>query len=132
MGVPLWLVIESLNFTASITSQSGTPTGSVLFYDGATQIGSGPLTNGSAILTINSLTPGTHSITAAYDGSNTAFAKSTSPAIVQTIKKVTPIFTVLTASQTIDPSIVPSVSLGGTIMATSGSITGNVNITLNG
>lgn len=69
-------------FTASVSGAGGTPTGTVIFKDGATTIGTVTLNgSGQAALVTNSLSSGTHSITAVYGGDAT-FAASTSPAIV--------------------------------------------------
>ena len=64
--------------TPSNTNATYQPTANVLFFDGATQIGSAPLTSVSsgnggyglytAVLAVNNLTNGTHPITAQYPG----------------------------------------------------------------
>jgi hypothetical protein len=64
---------------------SGTPTGTVIFKDGADTIGTGTLSNGGvAAFTISSLASGSHSITAIYSGSGN-FTGSTSPALDQVV-----------------------------------------------
>lgn len=71
--------------TATVTGAS--PTGTVLFKDGATTIGgcaAKPVSGGSATCTVYSLTPGAHSITAVYSG-DINNAGSTSPPLVQTV-----------------------------------------------
>lgn len=78
---------QSITMTATVTSQAGTPGGSVTFYDGATNIGSQTL-NGSGIATLTApLTTGSHSITASYAG-NSGFLSSTSTAVTQTVNNV--------------------------------------------
>ncbi len=57
----------SVTLTATVTSGA---TGTVSFHDGATEIGTGTISNGVATLTIGSLSVGTHSITAQYVGMN--------------------------------------------------------------
>ena len=60
---------QSVTFTATVTaSLGGAPTGSVTFKDGATILGSSPLTGNTATLSTSSLSVGTHSITALYGG----------------------------------------------------------------
>ena len=55
--------------------------GTVTFLDGSTVIGTQPLLNGNATLTVPALTPGVHNLTASYDDSASGtFADSTSPA----------------------------------------------------
>jgi YVTN family beta-propeller protein/uncharacterized repeat protein (TIGR03803 family) len=58
---------------------SGTPTGTVAYFNGSTQVGTGTLSGGVANLNFNpsSLAAGLYSITAVYGGDNT-FAGSTS------------------------------------------------------
>jgi hypothetical protein len=77
---------QTVTFTANVTSVgSGTPTGTVSFYDATVLLGTAPLNStGTATLQTNSLAEGTHSITAAYSG-DTNFAPSTSPALMQIV-----------------------------------------------
>jgi hypothetical protein len=67
-------------FTATVTSASGVPAGTVAFSDGATSLGSFPLVNGSAsVQDTTSLTGAgtTHTITAVFTPTTaTAFASS--------------------------------------------------------
>lgn len=70
--------------TATVTS-TGTPTGSVNFLDGATSLGTGALNaSGVATLSISTLAPGAHNLTASYLGAG-AFLPSTSTIVVETI-----------------------------------------------
>lgn len=68
---------------------SGTPTGSVAFFDGGTSLGTGML-NASlqAVLQTSALTAGGHSLTSKYLG-DTTFAPSISAAIAFTVKDTT-------------------------------------------
>ena len=71
---------QPVTFTALVSTLapgSGTPTGTVAFFDGSTLLGSANLVNGSASLTLSSLTSGSHSIRAAFAGSDN-FASSSS------------------------------------------------------
>jgi hypothetical protein len=84
---------QSVTFTATVSANSpgsGTPTGTVNFYDGNTQIGSGTLTvvNGKdqATYSTSTLGAGLHSITATYAG-DTNFSTSTSSAVNQTVNQ---------------------------------------------
>lgn len=65
--------------TVAPLSGSGTPTGSVAYFNGSTQVGTATLSGGVAQLNFNpsSLAVGLYSITAVYGGDNT-FAGSTS------------------------------------------------------
>ncbi len=81
---------QATTFTATVTADtpgSGTPTGTVQFFDGATLLGTAAL-DGSAVATfsISSLSTGTHSITAAFGGDNN-FINSASQPQTQTVNK---------------------------------------------
>ena len=78
---------QLVTFTAMVTtSGSAAPTGTVMFYDGTTQIGAGQVTNNTATLTINSLSAASHSITAVYGGDSN-YQGSTSSPLNQTVNK---------------------------------------------
>jgi hypothetical protein len=68
--------------TATVTGASGFPTGTVSFFDGSALIGTVNINtkNQQAIGFTNTLTAGTHNITAVFDGA-TGFATSTSSAV---------------------------------------------------
>jgi hypothetical protein len=79
---------QAVTFTATVTAASGTPTGTVQFFDDATPLGTVPLgPGGQAQLTTSSLTAGSHPITAAYSGDGN-FLGSTSPALTQQVVQV--------------------------------------------
>jgi hypothetical protein len=75
---------QSVTFTATVTSSGGTPTGTVTFYDSATQLGTGTLSNGTATSPATSLSVGSHSITAIYGGDSN-FASSNSSVFTQIV-----------------------------------------------
>lgn len=79
---------QSITFTATVTSSSGTPTGTVVFYNRSTAIGSGTLTGGKTSIAVSSLSVGPDSLTAVYQGSAT-FASSTSSPLIQTVSLAT-------------------------------------------
>ena len=59
----------SLTLTATISSSGGIPTGQVVFLDGGTNLGASALDDaGVAILRINALAAGVHTLTASYAG----------------------------------------------------------------
>jgi hypothetical protein len=77
-----------VTFSATVATASpgtGAPGGSVSFYDGTTLLGTVPLSNGSASLTISTLARGTHSITAKYSGS-LGYTTSTSTVVSVTVR----------------------------------------------
>jgi hypothetical protein len=62
---------QSITFTATVgltSAGSGTPTGTVTFYDGSTVLGTGTLSGGVATLSVSTLSVATHTITATYAG----------------------------------------------------------------
>jgi hypothetical protein len=79
---------QSVTFTATVASNSGTPTGTVIFYNGSTAVGSGTLASGKTSISVSSLPAGSASITAAYQGSG-SFAPSTSSPLTQTVSMAT-------------------------------------------
>jgi VCBS repeat-containing protein len=81
---------QNVTFTAHVapTSGTGSPSGAVKFFDGVTELGQSNLNgSGNASFTENGLTEGSHSITAAYQGSG-SFAGSTSNTVTQTVNPV--------------------------------------------
>src|SRR5206468_3864046 len=71
----------TLSATVSAVAPAvGVPTGTVTFRDGATALATVKLVNGSASFSLATLTPGSHSLTAVYNGS-ASFAGSTSAVV---------------------------------------------------
>jgi Glycoside hydrolase family 44/Bacterial Ig-like domain (group 3) len=81
----------SVTFTAHVSPQSGqgTPTGTMTFLDGATQLGTGSLSSSAAQFSTSTLSVGTHSITASYSGDANDIA-STSSAVSVTVTSAPP------------------------------------------
>jgi hypothetical protein len=82
---------QSVTLTATVSAVgpgSGTPTGTVQFYDGTTLLGSHGLTSGVAALVTAKLATGTNSITAVYVAS-ADYLTSTSSALSQVVDKAT-------------------------------------------
>jgi hypothetical protein len=75
---------QSVTFTAIVAPEfSGTPTGSVVFKDGTKTLKTVTLSGGVASYTTSTLTSGTHSITATYNGSGSFLGSSAS--LTQTV-----------------------------------------------
>ena len=75
---------QSVTFTASVTPQfSGTVKGTVTFYDGATALKTASLSGEVTKFSTSTLTSGTHSITATYNGSTSFLGSSAS--LTQTV-----------------------------------------------
>jgi hypothetical protein len=96
-ATPAVMVVSSANpafisspvtLTANVTSPAGTPTGTVTFFDGTTQLGSGTLNAGVVTCTTSALVGGSHSITAVYSGDSN-FVTLTSAALTETIEDFT-------------------------------------------
>jgi hypothetical protein len=69
----------SITLTATVSGSGGTPTGTVAFLDGGTQLGTSAVSgSGAATLTVNTLSGGTHSIQASYAGDSNFTAASSS------------------------------------------------------
>jgi DNA-binding beta-propeller fold protein YncE len=80
------LVQNSTTLTATVSSTTGTPTGSVTFLDSSssTPLGTVALGGGVAALPVSTLAVGTHSITAVYSG-DTNFLTATSAAVSEQV-----------------------------------------------
>ena len=72
---------QYLTFNAAVSAASGvpTPSGTIVFADGSGSLGSIPLQNGLASITLPLATLGTHAITATYVPANANFAPPAQP-----------------------------------------------------
>jgi hypothetical protein len=122
---------QAVTFMATVAAVSpgaGTPTGMVTFEDGTTVLGSAPLSGGVATLSVSTLAPGTHPITALYSGDPND-ASSTSAVATQVVQSTTA--TVLAPGAFPDPSTYgQTVTFSATVFLTSigtGTPTGTVD-----
>jgi hypothetical protein len=95
---------QSVTFTATVAAQAGggIPAGTVTFIDGTATLGTAVLDNtGKAILSLSTLSVGSHSIVASYSGDNN-FTTSASSAVSQIVNKAASV-TTLTANP--NPSV---------------------------
>jgi hypothetical protein len=116
---------QTVTLTAAVTSSSGTPAGTVTFYDDTTvtTLGSATLVSGSASISLSSLAAGSQSITAVYRSSST-FASSTSAALTQVVNGVA---TATTLASSPNPSIYgQTATFTATVTSPSGTPTGTV------
>jgi len=113
----------NVTFTATVTPQSGTgtPTGTVAFYNGATALGQPATLNGGvAMLSTVALTLGVDTITAVYSGDST-FAGSTSQPLTQNVTTLPPILTTVILQSSLNPSEVSeNVTFTATVRPKSG------------
>lgn len=77
---------SSVTATAQVTS--GSATGTVNFFDGATLVGTSSLILGEATLQVSALSTGTHSIVATYNGQALVYQPSSSSAATVVINPV--------------------------------------------
>lgn len=110
---------QAVTLTATVQPPAGTTaTGSVTFVDGSFGIGTAPLTNNAAQLTVSFLAPGSHTITAVFGG-NASLTGSTSAALTEAIHQATT--TVLVASNLNPAPFGQCVQLSGTVQPASGT-----------
>jgi hypothetical protein len=122
------LVDQSVTFTAMISSTLPIPDGgTVTFYDGDAQLGSGSTTNGVASLTTSFSNAGRHTIKASYSGD--LFHKASSGWVTQMVLNLHPTSTTLTSS--LNPSTYGQKVTWTATVTPSGSImpTGTVKFT---
>ena len=103
----------SVTLTAKVAPTAAT--GTVTFYDGTTSLGTGTLSSGTATLSTSFSTTGTHSITAAYGGSTT-YAASTSSAVSITVTASS-----ANAVVTVNPSN-PGIAVNNTILGMNAAV----------
>jgi hypothetical protein len=110
---------QSVMFTATVSPSAAT--GTVQFFDGATSLGNGALSGGTASLTIATLAPGTHPITASYGGDGN-FLGSASSSLTQTVLAGT-ISTATVLTSSLNPSAYgQQVTFSATVSPSSGAI----------
>jgi hypothetical protein len=115
---------QPVKFTATVASMSGTPTGSVTFFDNAASLGTVALAAGSADFTTSALTVGNHPITATYNGDTNFLTSNGTLAGGQVVNKANTILGLVSA---LNPSTYgQSVKFTATVTSTGGTPTGNV------
>ncbi len=111
---------QSVTFTATVGAVapgSGTPTGSVEFFDGTTELDTADLSGGSATFGTATLAVGTHSITAQYLGDDN-FTGSTSPAQSLSVTSPVGVGTTTSVVSSANPSVFgQSVTFTATVKA---------------
>jgi hypothetical protein len=115
---------QPVTLTATITPQyGGQASGTVTVKDGATTLGSEPVSGNAASITTSGLAVGTHSITAVYSGDSN-FTGSASNALSQVVTKATTTTTLLSS---INPSVQgKSVTFTAAVSSLAGTPTGKV------
>ena len=106
-----------LTLTAQVSGNGGTPTGAVTFRDSGAVLSTINLTGSTAALTLATLAPGIHQLSASYTGD--AFdAPSTSAALAQQVARQT----VITLTSSANPSLLTD-SITLTLAAANGTST---------
>jgi len=137
---------QSVTLTATISSAGpSTPTGTVTFKNGASNLKTVTLAGGVAIMTSTGLPAGTLSLTAVYNG-DAVSAKSTSPTLSQVVNQATTTTTVVSslnpsiqgnsvtfkatvASPTVQPTGTVTFTAGTTVLATVSLSSGSASVT---
>ncbi|MFF5933996.1 Ig-like domain-containing protein [Streptomyces sp. NPDC012508] len=76
---------RSTTLTATVTSPGPTPSGGVAFFDGDAPLGTVPLTDGRAVFRTPVLRPGSHALTARYEGDRAHHASGTPEPVAVTV-----------------------------------------------
>jgi hypothetical protein len=120
---------QPVTFTATVAVTApgaGALTGTVTFADGATALGTVPLSGATATFTTSALAAGAHAITAAYGG-GTNFKSSTSAVLVQVVIKAGSATTLVSS---LNPSILgQAVTFTATVGSTPPGASGLVTFT---
>lgn len=120
---------QSMTFTATVTSESGAPSGTVKFYDDGALLGTATLSGESAAFSTPSLNAGKHTIKATYSGSS-QFASSTG-SVKLTVQPATTAIAITNAAPS--PSTYgQAVMFTATVSTSAGLATGNVTFSVGG
>lgn len=115
---------ERITLTATVSGSHGTPTGTVVFLEGETELGEAPLDgSGEATLAIAALGVGLHSIIAAYQGDATN-DRSASNTVAVTVSPAPS--TLSLAASDPSPTLGEEVSITATITCPADTPTGTV------
>jgi hypothetical protein len=115
---------QAISFTADVSSDSGTPEGTVQILSGSSVAGTGTLVNGSAVISVSTLQAGADSVTASYLGTSD-FAPSKSAPHPQNVMKAsttTSLTTSLNPAATSQPVTLRAIVKGAYDGATTGNI----------
>jgi hypothetical protein len=115
---------SGVTFTATLRNGVATPTGTVTWYDGATAIGTSPMSASAATFNANTLSVGQHAITAAYSG-DTNNTTTTSGVLNQTVEQATTTTVQSNANQSVAGTTThfTATVIGGGSVAVTGSVT---------
>ncbi len=121
-------VVETITATVEVAAGASTPSGTVTFTAGTTQLGSAPVSSGKAVIT-PALAPGSYQMVATYSG-DANDAGSMSSTVPLTVSLATS-STALTVSPS--PALVDSpVTFTAKVTSNGAAPTGSVNFLVNG
>jgi hypothetical protein len=128
---------SSLTLTATVApATTGTPTGTVTFYDGSTMLGPGTLAPGAngatATFATSALLSGSHTITAVYSGDSNFSASSTTGSITITVAALGLTMTASPSTQTGNPGTTFTYQLAVAPAFSGTSYPGAVSFSVNG
>jgi hypothetical protein len=120
---------QSITFRASVAANGATPTGSVVFTDGTTVLGTVALPPGSGVATLTlpaGLSVGGHTITATYSDPSGNFTGSSS-SLVQTVNRANSVTSLVSSA---NPSnYLASVTFTATVSSAVAGVTPTGNVT---
>ncbi len=120
---------QSILLTAQLTSSQGVPTGTVQFTDGSVVLGTAAISGtGAALITLNALSIGSHTIAAVYQPTGSFNTAMTT--LTQTVDGYPSTTTPTCSPATI--SIFSTASLSAMVSSSYGTPTGSVQFTDNG
>ena len=122
-------VTQSVMLTLTATAATGTPSGSVVFYDGATALSGNVSLSGSGVSTYSTtqLAPGQHSLSAQYAG-DTSNASGQSNVVTEVVNQISTVTTIASSNPTVNVGM--PVTFTATVSNTIGPVpTGSVQFT---
>jgi hypothetical protein len=120
---------ETITATVKVTAGSGTPTGTVTFTSGVTQLGSAPLSAAGTATITPALAQGSYQIVATYSGDSNNSGSASAPLALTVVPAATE--TVLTVSP--NPALVQvPITFTAQVLGNGGAATGSVNFLANG
>jgi hypothetical protein len=125
--------LQSVTLTATIAPiAGGSPTGTVTFFDGTSNLGTAPLSGDVATYTASALAPGlTHTLTATYNGDSNFTASNATASVTVT---VAPLDFTMTISGPSSATAIPggNITYQVTVTPDYGMYAGTVNFTVSG
>ena len=120
---------ETITATVKVILGSGTPTGTVTFTSGATQLGSAPLTGAGTATITPALAQASYQIVATYSGDSNNLGSASAPLALTVIQATSQ--TALTVSPNPALVLVP-ITFTAQVLSNGGTPTGSVNFLANG